>query len=68
MPSGRYGAIMFNDNINGEIFTMQGTQLTIGEDYNDSIAIILQKLALNDLLASQEYLNRLGSLFYIMYP
>ena len=43
-PSGPYEEIMFNDNSNGEIFSMQGTQLTIGEDYDDSIATTFAKI------------------------
>jgi hypothetical protein len=43
-PSGPYEAILFNNNTTGDLFSMQGTQLTIGQDYDDGIAMSYAKI------------------------
>ncbi len=43
-PSGPYQEIVYNNNTSGPPFNMQGTQLTIGEDFDDGVASSYQKI------------------------
>ena len=36
--------IRFNNNTSGDFFSMQGTQLTIGQNYDDGVAASYEKI------------------------
>jgi hypothetical protein len=44
-PSSPYDEIFYNGNTSGQYLKLSGTQLVIGEDYDDGIAATYQKIA-----------------------
>jgi hypothetical protein len=44
-PTGPYDEIFYDSNTSGQYFKLNGTQLVIGEDFDDGMAATYQKIA-----------------------